>query len=563
LKRVEIPFERDVTVFVGENDSGQTSIIDVLKVVFENKSVELDDFYYGTEKILIEIEIDKLAFILEFTKYEETTQSIIMVKLGNEYLRELKAELSSNNFNSLTEEEKKDKLVNYAGIIGVKFRGNIGAANLKERTLERIEDILSNKNRNVESSIPDKNVYFLDGKHFENISIFFRDMFFKEIRKEIWNEKIEEKSIEDIIVEKLEDYSETLRTEIEKKGIKDKLKEYLPELTEIIIRPIFEPQNVNIGVNVQFLEGKNEISIDKKGDGTKRRVTMALLEYEKSMQENEPSLFVFDEPDTHLHVRAQVELLNIIHQFCDDGKQTIIATHSPFIMNSVKPRQIRLLSLVNRETKIIPINSDKEVEWTLRSLGIENIHLFFSKSIVIVEGDTEEIFIPLVYEKLYGKNLHSNLVKVINRRGITDVPRFAEILSEFVKPGNVFILIDNDADPETEELIRELRIADENIFEVGDREFEDAFAPEIIHGAWKEFVEGKGKCVGENWTTENIGYLGERCIKERKKFSKELKSLNKSCLISMKKSRLAQALAEYCEKDDLPEVICSLLEKLQ
>lgn len=222
---MEIPFEKDITILVGENDSGKTSIIDVLKVIFENKSVEPDDFYYGTEKILIEIEIDELAFILEFTKYEETIQSRTMVKLDNKYLKKLEVELDSDDFKSLTEEEKRNRLVNHANILGVEFKGNIGTPRLKERTLTRIEELLNSKNKSIEGSIPDRNVYFLDGKHFEDISIFFREMFFKEIRKEIWNERIEEMTIEDIIIEKLENYSETLKIQIEKKGIKDKLKD--------------------------------------------------------------------------------------------------------------------------------------------------------------------------------------------------------------------------------------------------------------------------------------------------------------------------------------------------
>ena len=219
---MEIPFERDITILVGENDSGKTSIIDVLKAIFENKSVEPDDLYYGTEKILIEIEIDELPFILEFKKYKDTIQSKTMVKLDKNYLKKLEVELNSDNFKSLTEEEKRNRLVNYANILGVEFRGNIGTTSLEERTLERIEEISNSKDKNIEGSIPDRNVYFLDGKHFEDISIFFREMFFKEIRKEIWNERIEGMTIEDIIIKKLENYSETLQIQIEKKGIKDK-----------------------------------------------------------------------------------------------------------------------------------------------------------------------------------------------------------------------------------------------------------------------------------------------------------------------------------------------------
>lgn len=46
-------------------------------------------------------------------------------------------------------------------------------------------------------------------------------------------------------------------------------------------------------------------------------------------------------------------------------------------MNSVKPRQIRLLLLKDGETKVKAILTDRDVKWSLRSLGIENVNLFF------------------------------------------------------------------------------------------------------------------------------------------------------------------------------------------
>jgi len=136
-------------------------------------------------------------------------------------------------------------------------------------------------------------------------------------------------------------------------------------------------------------------------------------------------------------------------------------------------------------------------------------------------------------------------------------------LLEFVKPEDIFILIDNDADEETEDLIEKLKIPDENKFVVGHKEFEDAFDAEVIYEAWKRFVENKGKRIGDGWTIENIKSLKERCIKEKKKFSEELRKLNKGCPISMKKPKFAQALAEYCEEEHLPEDILELLKKLR
>ena len=70
--------------------------------------------------------------------------------------------------------------------------------------------------------------------------------------------------------------------------------------------------------------------------------------------------------------------------------------------------------------------------------------------------------------------------------------------------------------------------------------------------------------TGLDWTIENIKSLKERCIKEGKKFSKKLREeLNKGCPISMKKPKFAQALAEYCEEEHLPEDILELLKKLR
>ena len=351
-----------------------------------------------------------------------------------EYLERVFREISSNNFNLLPDNKKRNKLIHYARIFGISVRGNIKTETIKEKVKEKLSN-LQKSGDYIDGIIPEYNIYFLDGKYFEDLSKFFQVIFFKEKSKSIWKEEVKDgKTIEDVIREKLEEYATSLESKIDERGISEKLKNFLPKLNKITIRPLFEPKNINIDVKVQLLEedGK-EISIDKKGDGTKRRITMALLEYKKAREE-EPALYVFDEPDTHLHVKAQIELLDIIRHFNDTGKQVIIATHSPFIMNSVKPRQVRLLTLKDGETKVKTISESKEVEKILRSLGIENIDLFFSRKILIVEGETEEKFIPLIYEKLYGRNLHSDLVKIINREGLLNISRFAEVLLKFIKP---------------------------------------------------------------------------------------------------------------------------------
>ncbi len=454
-------------------------------------------------------------------------------------------------------------LFQYAKELGVKFGGNIGIPTLKDRVENKLQELKQSSEKIVEGAIPRYSIYFLDGKHFENVSEFFQRVFFKEMSRGIWYEEVEDgKTIEEIVREILKKYAETLKDEIEDKGIKEKLKSFLPNLTDISVDPVFEPREINIGVKVQLLESNGrEILLEKKGDGTKRRITMALLEYRKFKEEG-PVIYVFDEPDTHLHVKAQVELLEIIREFNNAGKQVIITTHSPFIMNAVKPKQIRLLSIVDGETKVKHISSDEEVERILINLGIENVNLFFSKKILIVEGETEEEFLKSIYYKLFDRSLNNDLIKIFGKDGITDVPRLAKVLQMFVKPEDIFILMDNDADEKTEEIINKLSIPPENIFKVGDKEFEDAFDPEVIYEAWKNFVNKQGKEIGEEWTVENIKNLKNKCKEEELKFSEELRELNKGCPIGMSKPRLGRALGEYCGWNELNDELRKLLERI-
>jgi predicted ATP-dependent endonuclease of OLD family len=636
LKNVEITFEDDITVLIGENDSGKTSIVDALKIMFDNKTVEEDDFYYGANKICITVETDDKTFIKEFEKNNRNITSrtgILFSKSELEKIREyldsdefnslptdddkknklkeyfdlfnitpfrrssrvdtlkrkvleklekafeiidIYNELNSNYFDSLHTNNKKDKLKRYAEKLGINFEDNeedIDVDRLKDKVLEELRKFVDSDGRIiVEGNIPKCYIYFLDGKHFEDISEFIKEMFFKEKVKDIWKEKIsEEKTIEDIIKEKFDKYSENLELEIKEKKIIDKLRKYLPQLTEIKIKPIFDPKPIPVDIKPILLEGDKEIPINKKGDGTKRRITMALLELKKSEKDKIPTLYVFDEPDTHLHVRAQRDLLRIIKDFSKDGRQIIITTHSPFIMNSVEARKIRLLSLENGETKIKKISNDDDVEEILENLGIENIYLFFARKILIVEGETEEVFIPKMYKKLYGTALREDLIKLINRKGVNNIPRFVEVLKDFVKPNEIFILTDKDIDrnKKAKHIINELDIPKDNIFKVGHKEFEDAFEPEVIYEAWKQYVIKNSEEIEDkweqNWTVENVFNLWKECIEntDRRKFSEELRKLNDGSGVRMTKPNLGKALAEYCEWEHLPKELQDLLERLR
>ena len=211
----------------------------------------------------------------------------------------------------------------------------------------------------------------------------------------------------------------------------------------------------NVDAKVKFLENGNEISIENKGDGTKRRMTMALLEIKKEqgrLPNDEHTIYLFDEPDTHLHVRAQIELIKTVEAFSLAGNQVILTTHSPFILNAVKPSQIRLLVRNQGSTVLKALGDDpNDASRILRALGVENTHLFFSRKIVIVEGETEEKFLHAQYLNETNRTISSGLINVINVNGVQNVAGFSRAILELHNPERIFILCDNDASPELQD----------------------------------------------------------------------------------------------------------------
>lgn len=564
---LEILFEDDLTVIVGENDSGKTSLVDAIKIALQQKEIEPEDFSYGTDEVEIELETKDSKFIMRYNLDENNQiSSKRFLVLSKNELREYKEKIEKD----FLDDNYLEALKNLADLLGVTYRNNTRADTLKINLVGKIDEYLSNPGDPIlvdTKSKPNINLYALDGKDFEEISSFIKKLFFEKKKKEIWHELVSENdTIESLVKKQLSTYEAEINKNVNEGNITKKIREFLPSLTEIVISSDFRLPDINIDVKVKFLESDKEILVNKKGDGTKRRITMALLDYKNEIQSEEEignNVYLFDEPDTHLHVRAQKELMNIIEKFGKSGRQVIIATHSPFIINSCKPKQIRLLTNINNVSTVKFMKRDEEIENLLRNIGIENIYLFFAKKILIVEGETEEKFIPIMFEKLFNSNLHSNLIKIINVMGIKNVPGFARALLELIDKDNIYVLIDNDIEETTSTLIKQLDLDETHIFKVGNKEFEDSFEASTIYRCWKKYVEERGKRVGDMWTKENIDKLKYECILNEKKFSDEIRKLNDGCVIKLNKVNLGIALGEYCEEDELDVNLRELLWKLK
>ncbi|MDP2210188.1 MAG: AAA family ATPase, partial [Candidatus Aquicultor sp.] len=564
----QITFEDDLTVIVGENDSGKTTLLECLKVVTQNKSIELDDFNYDSNKIEISVEIDDFIFKKVYEKStDRVCEESFSAKPTDQYLDDLRDKLTAANFD-ISVEENIEFIRNTARMFGIAVRSNSNIQNLENNILARIILEEGSEELVIENvSFPEFNNIQLDGKQFENIPGFFKEVFLKEKQASIWKEEVHDgQTVAEFVKSKIEGYSNEITDKISEKGILDRIKLFLKDLTDIKVEPLFQPRDLNIDAKVKFLEDGKEINLDKKGDGTKRRITMALLEFKKEeslLSHDETTVYLLDEPDTHLHVKAQLDLMKTMESFAEEDNQVIITTHSPFIINSVNPKQIRMLENKSNISSIRYLNNQADgSNRILKSLGIENTYLFFARHLIVVEGETEAEFIPAYYLKKHGRMAASNLVKVINTQGITNIPGFTQAILELHDPEKIYLVFDNEATPELRRLIDLLNIPAERKFIVGEKEFEDSIDSNVLCRCWCEYLGLCGYAVPESWSAENIENLKSDARTNAKKFSKGIRALNTGSGKRMTKRVFGRVLGEYINEDELPQRLVDIFDAI-
>jgi putative ATP-dependent endonuclease of OLD family len=570
LQGLSISFEDDLTIIIGENDTGKSSLVDCLEVITQNKLVEIDDFNHDNDEISLSVEIENFVFYKTYQRDGEDVEQLPMeAKPSRNFLTRSKSELSSDAFD-IQIPDNDEKVRSLAKTFGLTVRSNSNMLNLHRLVLEKLDLYLADPSLRIEGAqFPKFSNIQLDGRQFENVSSFFREVFLKEKQSDIWQEKIdEETTIERFIREKIDSYSDEISAKMnEPGGIKEKVRMFLRDLTDIRIEPIYQSRDLNIDAKVKFLENGREINLQKKGDGTKRRITMALLEFKKDediADDDETTIYLLDEPDTHLHVRAQIELLETLKGFAENGNQVILTTHSPFIINSVKPNQIRLLLAEEQNcTTVKHLHEQPDIpERVLKALGVENIYLFFARTIIIVEGQTEDAFITNYFARKTGRTLSSSLIKIIDAEGIQNIHGFAKGILEIHQADNLYIVCDNDMSDELKELIEALTVSEDRKYITGTKEFEDAFSDEALHTCWSRYQAEHGKACPANWTIENIRQVRVACAADpNSKFSKKLRVLNAGGK-KMTKPIFGSALAEFVDDDQVPPRLATLFENL-
>jgi predicted ATP-dependent endonuclease of OLD family len=380
-----------------------------------------------------------------------------------------------------------------------------------------------------------------------------------------------------------------------KKRIRSRLNEDIKKFKKALFRNHQKLKNVSVSPTIDFTKsvttttlrldlGDGERPLDQFGDGTKRRMWMGLLEWERETAQSNKSesiIRLYDEPDVNLHYEAQKQLFNNINEIVNDDSlksQCFICTHSVSMVNRAPSTSIRLIQIGkdnNRQIKRIESSDgdDDVIQFFHeigRNIGLTNTAILYERGFLIVEGETEDSAIPVLYRTLYGRSMTEDGLVIINLHTCSAWKAVTKLLLKNRLEMTHFLL-DNDCKEEdssgyiSENDLKEFG-CDESFLKnqvtyVGRKEFEDSFPVEAVVSALNDKFPRED---GNLWLETEIQILIEDCDK----FSKELLNLvRRYCVRNLRsgatKPTIATAVAKECSIENVPAAIKEALDSLR
>lgn len=140
-----------------------------------------------------------------------------------------------------------------------------------------------------------------------------------------------------------------------------------------------------------------------------------LLEYEKVKSRDKVANFLLiEEPEAHIHTHIQKTLFDKIPE---NKTQVIFTTHSTHISSVSKISAINIISKFSNRVEVYePSNKlkKKAISRIERYLDAVRSDLLFAKGVMLVEGDAEQILIPVMFKKMFGTSLDEIGISLIN-----------------------------------------------------------------------------------------------------------------------------------------------------
>lgn len=463
FQNLEFTLSKGMNVVVGENDSGKTALVDAVRLtlgtnVSDRNYLSTTDFFKDTKEFLITLKFSELGskahVFLEHLTYEPINagenKAVLYISLHATLLDKEKRGYP------VIKSEFKTGIDGEGLLLDSELRSFLATTYLKPLR-DAAEELSSGRGSRLAQILGSSKELKTPAAIDEILNLIATaNTGLVAVNKpiSITSDVIKEKYLHNLIFEA---DKPNIKAIIDIAGIKDiqgltdsEKRKYLRSILESLSLSLSENRNTHgLGYeNLLFMSAE-----------------LLLLEQDFEI---EAPLLLIEEPEAHLHPQLQMKLLDFLQSKVKtdenaNGIQCILTTHSPNLASKVSPENVIIMSkgnafsLRSSETEL----DANDYIFLQKFLDATKANLFFSRSVLLVEGDSENILIPVI-AKLLERPLENYGASVINI-GSTAWKRFAKIFLRKNKdmvnlawlPIKVAILCDLDLWPncaeETEE----------------------------------------------------------------------------------------------------------------
>lgn len=441
LKNVSIELD-DYTVIVGKNNSGKSNVIQAINLAFDFSTVFREDVFISPEepydeskKIYIDVRILPISI-------DGTVQTTFDEKWSRAFGDSVSVDDTTDKeyfaFRSeIAYDSEKEMYTNIKYKIdswldaGESKIGN----NIRRETLESIDNILVNAQRDISLDIRDK--------------------------KSMWGKLTSKIKVSDNVRGNIETQLQRLNKKIVKeseilKSISYELKVTTADRESIVdISPITRDiESLYKGMNIYYTN-KNSLptSVENLGLGVRSWAVFSTVKAEinsklkKRMSDDLAylPLILVEEPEAHVHPQAQRQLFSDINSM---KGQKIITTHSPYILSQVELDKIRYVRKVGACSVALPLLvdglTDDDIRKIKRTVMNTRGEILYANAVVLAEGETEEQALTVFLREFFNKEPFELGINIIGVGGNNYTP-FMRILNRL----NIkwYIFSDGEAKP--------------------------------------------------------------------------------------------------------------------
>lgn len=427
-EEVKITFEPDLTVFIGRNDIGKSSILDALGIFFDSPLIKFevtDLSTYATEQEV------RIGCIFEDLPETLTLDATSTTNLNDEYLLNEDNNLEVHKVFDCSLKTIKPRIV----------------ARAFHPSTEGYHDLLQLKNSELKARLREKNVSTDEVDLRSNPSIrralwtscdnlqrrLIEIELNKEDAKKIWTQiqqylpifalfkadrssTDEDSEVQDPMklairqaVSELTQEFQQIQDRIREEALNvanrtlDKLKELDPNLAREL-SPTFRSDPKWESLFKLTLTTEDQIPVNKRGSGVRRLILLGFFRAEAERRQQEEGrqniIYAIEEPETSQHPHNQRAIIEALKDLAfADKSQVLITTHVPGLAEMIPIDALRYVRFGNENIRIIEAGSDEVFRRIADDLGVipdNRVRVF-----VCVEGPNDIAFLKNIAQILW------------------------------------------------------------------------------------------------------------------------------------------------------------------